>query len=443
MLGRGPVPERRLEFVRVAADAGLDHLAGGVLRARVTLPRGAQEPAARLLGARRAADGVAQHDRGAVLGIDVAERRAAPEPRQGHDVVALHAFAVAVHLAQVGGGTRLALGGGAAKPFERRGDVRRTTSARAIERREPHLGVRVADVGGGLQRVHLAGRVRAVFVEALGRVGMAFGRRQPVPTTRRIEILRHTAAGTVELSELELRRRQPEASGLAQQARGVFLILGHALAVEVEEAQVIRRHGVTQIGRPAVPARRLRRVARHALAEPIDMAEMQLGDREILLGGEPEQRDASRRVGGDAEPLEVHVGEVGLGARVVLVGRLAIPLQRGRVVLRDAAPHAIQVAQVGLCARIALSGERQPFLVGGHVVAPVVGTDPGAEVGHRRPGERDREKRGERRNSERDDAQYQGAVIKAHRDRVRFSPVRQGSRRRCSASARQPGALRR
>ena len=38
---------------------------------------------------------------------------------------------------------------------------------------------------------------------------------------------------------------------------------------------------------------------------------------------------------------------------------------------------------------------------------------------------------------------YQGSVIKAPRDRVRFSAVRQGSRGRCSASASLPDALRR
>jgi len=45
--------------------------------------------------------------------------------------------------------------------------------------------------------------------------------------------------------------------------------------------------------------------------------------------------------------------------------------------------------------------------------------------------------------SKRRAGRYQGSVLKTHTDRVRFSPVRQGSHERCSASARQPGALRR
>ncbi len=73
---------------------------------------------------------------------------------------------------------------------------------------------------------------------------------------------------------------------------------------------------------------------------------------------------------------------------MALLGGLSIPLHRLGVVLRDALANAVREAEFVLGPCMALLGERESFLQGRDVVAPLKGSHTFVETRSREPNER-------------------------------------------------------
>ena len=210
----------------------------------------------------------------------------------GLGVVALHVgLEAGVHVVVPLPAPGIALLGGAAAPFHRRGEVLRHAAPLAVHEAEIGLGRGKALVGGAaipLDRlgvvarhalprgVHRTKAVLSLGNTLIGGAAVPLGRPGVVPL--------HTPTLRVYRGESGLGLGMPQLGGAAIPFGGLGVVPRHAAAAVIGDAELVLGRDVTLLGGAAVPSRRHGVVAQHALAQGECDAEEILGVGMALPG---------------------------------------------------------------------------------------------------------------------------------------------------------------